>query len=480
MSVPPTPRPGAGRRTGQIAIFLMMALVVLSFMVLWSVDVRRIVFMKGKSQDAGDASALAAARWQGSTLNLIGEANLLRALAVSAGNDAADDALAALQARLCFTGPMAAFAASQQAAKLNGIYARPDYTEIVLQHANTVRNTYTTPIDGDMLFPEPYLGAWTDYALMLEAIASDGIAAGPDNAQLYSDSLGGHILYDRAFYDAVISQNWCWFHHNYPDLLTNYTDHTFWAPLPEVSTRNSENAEFFALHLIRASFAMDRVPDTPAPDTAALQNLASQAGLDPTLIATQATQTVRSWYAYNPGRWGNWAIMHTDGPESFPITGSVLPQYDYSGADAVIRVETAASRLTPGLDGSSRSDNILWTAAAKPFGYLESDGARIRPDAWSLVLPAYHDIRLIPIDAASTGNGGFFDIAWRRHITEHLPIYVANGTTEPGCTYCVTLTIWENPAFRSAGALWLSLYSSRCVVPPGPGGEPGGGTRRGH
>ena len=135
-----------------------------------------------------------------------------------------------------------------------------------------------------------------------------------------------------------------------------------------------------------------------------------------------------------------------------------------------------------GLDGSNRSDTILWTAAAKPFGYLEADGERIRPDAWSIVLPAYHDIRLIPIDAASTGSDGFFDIEWRRHLMEHLPIYVATGTLQPGCKYCVTLTIWENPAFRAAGALWLSLNSAKCIVPPGggPGGSPGGGTRRGH
>jgi hypothetical protein len=473
MSAHPTTPQTADRRTGQIAIFLLMALVVLAFMVLWSVDIRRIVFMKGKSQDAGDASVLAAARWQGSTLNLIGEANLLRALAISDGREADDDALANMQARLCFTGPMAAFAASQQAAKLNGVYANSNYTAIVLEHANTVRNEYTQEGCG---YPEPYPGAWTDYADMLEAIADDGIAAGPDNAQLYADAIGGHILLQRAFYEAVASGNWCWFYHNYPDLLTNYTDHTFWNPLPSETMHNFENAEFFPLHLNRASFVLDHVMDSSA-----LTNLATQAGLDSTLITTQATQTVHSWYAYNPDRWSNWTIMNPDGSDPFPITGPVLPQYDYSGADAVIRVETVASRLTLGLDGSNRSDTILWTAAAKPFGYLEADGERIRPDAWSIVLPAYHDIRLIPIDAASTGSDGFFDIEWRRHLMEHLPIYVATGTLEPGCKYCDVLKIWEKPDFRALGANYLLTNSAACIVPPsGPGVGHGGGTRRGH
>jgi len=465
------------RRTGQIAIFLLMALVVLAFMVLWTVDLRRIVFMKGKSQDAGDAAALAAARWQASTLNLIGEANLLRAIAISAGNDPADDALANMQARLCFTGPMAAFAASQQGAKQNGVYAHPDYTDIVRQHARTVREDYTEIIGGDMLFPEPYPGAWEDYADMLDALADDGIAAGADNAQLFTDAIGGHILLRRDFYDAVAGRNWCWFYHNYPDLLTAYTDYTFWPPLPDMRGRIFMNAEFFALHLTPAELVLDRVVDTSA-----LRDLAVQAGLDSTLITTQATQTVHAWYVYDPGRWDNWSIMNPDGPDAFPITGPVLPHYDYSGADAVIRVETAASRMTPGLDGSSRSDTILWTAAAKPFGYLEADDGRIRPDAWSLVLPAFHDIRLIPIDAASTGSDGFFDIGWRRHLTEHLQIYVVTGTTDPGCWYCAQLTVWENPEFRADGALWLERNSARCIVPPsgGGGGGRGGGTRRGH
>lgn len=471
-------QPTASRRhrNGQVAVFLLVALVVLAFMVLWTVDLRRIIFLKGKSQDAGDAAALAAARWQGSSLNLIGEINLLHALALSVGASDAIDGLTNMQARLCFTGPMAAFAAAQQGAKQNGIYSHPDYTSIVRQHAATVRHAYTFVNGGQMLFDEPYPGAWEDYADMLDVLAADGIAVGADNAELYSDTEEGHILRQRDFYDSVAGRIWCWFFLNHPGLLASYNNHTSWPPLPEPDWAPPHNAEFFALHVMPLPFVLEHHVDRDALDA-----LAEQAGLDAALITTGATQTVQSWYAYTPGRWQTWEIMDPDGPDAFPITGRVRPQYDYTGADAVVRAEAEASRMTPGLDGSSRHDTILWTAAAKPFGYLENNGERLRPDTWSLVLPAFHDVRLIPIDAASGSDNGFFDLTWRRHIIEHLPLYIASGTTTPGCWYCAQLTRWDDPAFRAEGVDWLDLHSDRCTrPPPGGGGGRGGGTRRGH
>ena len=129
-------------------------------------------------------------------------------------------------------------------------------------------------------------------------------------------------------------------------------------------------------------------------------------------------------------------------------------------------------------------DDILWTAAAKPFGYLESDdddGLRLRPDAYGIVLPAFRDVRLIPIDAGSGGAGGAFDIGWRRHLDEHLPLYTSTGALDDGCRYCRLIDTFEDSDCRRQGIDWLLVNSDRCTLPsPGGGGGGGGGTRRGH
>lgn len=168
--------------------------------------------------------------------------------------------------------------------------------------------------------------------------------------------------------------------------------------------------------------------------------------------------------------------MSPVGEARFPAAGTIRPQYDYAGADAAARVETYASRLTPG----SLSNTITWSAAAKPFGYLEGEE---RPNAYDLVLPAFRDIRLIPIDASSAPAGGAFDLVWRLHIEGHLPDYMANGVgaLEPGCSYCQRLVTWENATFRQTGIAWLQANSATCEASGGGGGGgSGGGRRRGH
>jgi len=93
-------------RSGQVMIFLIMVLVILVFVVLWNTDLERILRVKSLAQDGGDAAALMAARWQGISLNLVGDLNILQALAVAADDQDAVGAISNLQTRICFTGPM--------------------------------------------------------------------------------------------------------------------------------------------------------------------------------------------------------------------------------------------------------------------------------------------------------------------------------------------------------------------------------------
>ena len=186
--------------------------------------------------------------------------------------------------------------------------------------------------------------------------------------------------------------------------------------------------------------------------------------------------------------------MAGDGDYPFPAAGPVRPKYDYGGADAVVRVEAEAPRVTPAPGGSGVTNLIKWNAAAKPFGFLNENQL---PTTYSLVLPAFRDVRLIALDASSLPGGGSFNLQWRIHISRHLPGYtdedgnfiegyVPGGLDAPaydsGCWYCRQLDTWEDESFRQDGVDWLEQYSQRCVSPPGGGGGGGGrgGSRRGH
>ena len=461
-----------GRR-GQAISFVLMALVILFFVFLWSADLHRIVGAKDRSQNAGDAAALAAARWQASSLNLAGELNLVHALALAFGDDASAALATNTQARLCFTGPMAAFAAAQQAAKLNGVPANSAYTSFVRQRAALVRHGYAATFGGQVLIPEPYPGAWHEYAAMLEAVADDGIAAGPDNAVFYTDATGGHTLLDEGFYNAVAGRTWCWFHFHEPKLLSSYTGPSWWPPLPPPYHPDFANAEIFSLRLapswkpLRAFGPRDR-----------LLAEADVAGHPLPAAATADAEDRRDqlWFVYNGYEWGRWSALD----DSFPVEGDVRREYDYEGADVVVRVETVVERFSP-TSPNDAGDAIVWTAAGKPFGYLDASGERLPPASYGLVLPAFRDVRLMPVDASTGGAGGSFKLAWRRHLAEHLLPYLHDGVSalHLGCWYCRQLRRWEDAEFRQEGVEWLKKNSARCTVSPAGHGI-GGGSQHGH
>jgi len=482
-----------GKKSGQVIIFLAILLVILTFMVLWNFDVHKILHVKYVTQNAGDAAALMASRWQGVTLNLIGELNVMHALAISTSNTTAMTEITNIQARLCYVGPMIAFMASQHAAKNNGAYVNEAFTTMIREHAEVVRNDYPTEVgpSGELLFPEPYAGAWDEYADMLDTVADNGIAAGPDNAQFYTDIGQDHILLTLGFYEAIAGKTWCWFYHNAPDLLEDYENFTpgfcWWPDLPEIQFAHPMNSEFYGLHLTKINSALE---DIDGADLGMITgSLPQAAAIDTNMMDVSAT-----WYCYGPGRWGPWDVMSPDMEYPFPGVGSLKAKYDYAGADAVVRVESEMTRVTPGLGTTSATDVIKWNAAAKPFGYLAEEDP---PMVCSLVLPAFHDVRLIALDASSLAGGGSFNVEWRIHISKHLPgYYDENGNflegyvpggldapaVDPDCWYCQQLETWEIEGFRQEGVDWLEENSALCISPPGGGGGGGGGggSRWGH
>lgn len=470
------------RRRGQAIIFVMMVLVILAFVALWQFDLHKTLFVKYKSRNGGDAAALAAARWQALSLNLIGELNLLQAISIStslANNDTnfyEARAIADLGARVAFTGPLVGFLASQEAAKNNGIYVNADYTTEVRAHAGEIRNEYPIrypdpPYRND---PDPP-SAWDDYAQMVEEVAAFGIAAWPENARFYTDFMDwDHMLLNPSFYDAIASKDWCWFWFNAYDLLRTYQSYRDWPPLPIYVEPRPASSEYFSLDLRRvtrlAYFGTIYFTNsvlTPQQLVARINQENDQgATVSPAIINVSA-----NWLFYRDEVWSSWSQWIGD---DFPFRGSIKPEYDYAGADAAIRLYSGVDRVTPGIQGA----NVSWSAAAKPFGTLEGP---IRPSQYGLVMPAFTDVRMIPIDASSAPPAGSRP-GWGVHIHDHLPSYVNNGLAglDGACWYCGRLNSWEDPAFRGEGISWLLLHSGECRIPSPGGGGGGGGTHRGH
>lgn len=460
-----------GDKSGQTLIFIILILVILAFVALWNFDLHKIIYVKSLSQNAGDSSALAGARWQAISLNLIGDLNVMQAVALTQGETNEAAAISELQARLCYVGPMIGLEAAQQAGKNNGIFNNDRFTARLMQHADVVRSDYAARgADGRMLFPEPFPGCWNEYADMIEAVARNGVAVGPDNARYYSDYSDGSLLLLPDFYDAVTGEDWCWFYFHAYEFLKTYVDYHSWPPLPQIiPVPEPMNSEYFGLGLKR----QDRIGDARA--LAAMEAVRVERDLSPDPVAGTVGSITSAWYCFDQEAWGAWESISPFGENNFPATGPVKSQYDYAGGDAVTRVLAASPRLTPGA-GTSK---ITWTAAAKPFGYLEVDGRQVKPNEVELVLPAFRDVRLFPADASSAPAGGAFNLDWRDHIEGHLEDYLATGRTVAGCTYCMALVTWDNPVFRQTGIDWLRDNSGTCQV-PGGGGGPGGGSRHGH
>ena len=329
---------------------------------------------------------------------------------------------------------------------------------------------YASVFDGELYFGT-LAGRLAQVADMLGQIVADGITPA-DNA---SSSLSStdHILTQKALRRCHTKP--CWFYLHARGLLES---HSFrdWPTAQGVA--DYSDAEIFGIGLFPMTARLDAFFSASE-----LEERFHEAGFHTVsaaqLVDTNVMQRGETWYFYNPSEWSEWTRIKPDGEDSFPVTGTVRPEYDRAGADAVVRVYATVERETPGGGGRRRSDKVVWTAAAKPFGYLE-DGTGRRPatDASYFALPAFRDVRLIGRCRFRIRNSTS-DVEWVRHVRNHLRPYLETGPQSPTCRYCLALATWENEAFRQAGIDWLALYHQNCRV-RSPGGRRGGGSRRGH
>lgn len=478
-------------RKGQIALFLLFVLVVLVLLTLLNVDTFVAVRAKNRLQNAGDAATLAAARKQGSLVNDIGRLNVehfrlaatvtneLGAVGVERLRSRIESEIVAEQRRVALLGPVDALRLANEAAKRNGMEVRDSFAKILREHVSDIRLIYSGGGQQGDPYPEPYPGAWTEYASRIESVIGEGLATGPDNLEFYY-GMGGHMLLNRQFYLAISGREWCWFHFNASGLLTSYSSYDNWGPLPVRRENAMDNSEIFSLHVISRKCALASV--FTDEELVALAKRYADVDLKPEeLRDTLLYDPEQVWFFFEPERWRQWfsglSLVDDESGYEFPIAGEIKPEYNVRGCAAVCRCLTDVSAVA-----IDKDSEFTWSAGAKPFGTVEDLEGNIAPVTAlkHFVVPCLTDVRLVPLDAVGGESLGTADYGWVAHVRYHLAPYLENGPRANGCFYCLQLETWEHASFRREGERWLKHYAGSCRRPHGGGPGGHGGTSHGH
>jgi len=222
-SFPAAAPPPRRKESGQVLLLGVVMMTALLLLLLYAFDIHNVIRAKFKTETAQQAAALAGARWQRESLNLIGEINVLKVCELlMTGDDVWQEALpdraedeqaylAALRARtalltemqtrISFIGPLIGFAAAQQAAKANG-----------LAPTGSSGNTYLELLRTSRRYWEIFGGApdvihnyrWRNaYIGLLEAIINNGIAVYPNARLAHNPTVEPPELAEDALYPAI-------------------------------------------------------------------------------------------------------------------------------------------------------------------------------------------------------------------------------------------------------------------------------------
>ena len=468
---------------GQIILLLVFILVVLTSFVLLNVDIFTSVREKTHIQHGGDAAAIAAAHKQGEILNEIGRLNIEHIVAAIKDQTNECRRIVMEQRRLALLEPVEALRLASRAAEKNGMSIRPEFAAILRRHIDDIRTVYASGGSGPGApYPEPYPGAWVEYANKISSVISEGLAAGPDNLEFY-DSLSGHLLLNRQFYFAISGKDWCWFHFNNKNILEDYGSYNDWAPLPLERENPLDNSEVFSLHIVSRKTAINSVFSNEEIMELVKRysdETITEEELDKSLLIADMEE---SWFFFDISAWSEWfnglALSGDDYGYEFPIVGDIKDEYNVRGCAAVCRC--VGENETVAVASSSK---FHWSAAAKPFGSVtDFKGNQTVVTALNaLVIPAFTDTRLVALDAVGGSHLATANFDWVTHIRDHLPVYMEKGPTKisGACFYCAQLKTWERESFRRSGATWLKFNSHTCQRPTGGDYIGGGGSSHGH
>lgn len=423
-----------GKR-GQVAIFLVLILAGLTLLFALNVDVFTSSRAKIRLQNAADASALALARWQGITLNLIGELNLAHLAAVCAANTNAAKGTVELQRQIARMGPL-----------------------IGLNEANILAKANNVPRSEKMTRAFNLIASFTDaeYRRMLEVISHDGMYAGLDNVKV--PQLGPLVNPD--FYKAVKNRDFRW-------LCIRFGGGRH--RLPDVGSVVPSLEELFGDYALFGNVGLSLQPGNGYEDSLhSLVNFAHDCGIPDAVVSSADLRknaemfSLYSWGEYDPSEW-------RDLPDylsfaQFPWFRPIRPCYSTMGGSATFRVENTVALSSI----AAQTNFIAAQAAAKIFGSY--NGKSVLETSPRLILPVFSFARLVPFSWGANDRYGWAD-------DKHVRGFPRSGT-DPS-EHKKRLDTYNSDAFRTAAEVWYSTHGHHDAdgcCPPTSGTERGGGT----
>lgn len=430
---------GRDRKRGQVAIFLVLILAGLALLFALNVDVFVSSRAKIRLQNAADASALALARWQGITLNLIGDLNLAHLAAVCDANTNAIKGIVDLQRQIAKIGPL-----------------------IGLKEANALARENNVPKSDNMTRVFQLISSFVDdeYRRMLDVVSRDGIYAGLDNVKI--PDLGP--LANPAFYEAVKNRD-------FRSLCTRFGGNKHQLPIvgtdvPSLEELFSEDEALFGT--IGLKWENGNGYENKRYN---LANFAYSYGIDTAVVSPAKLKknekmfTLYPWSEYDSSEWKDSSNVLSS---QFPWIRPICQSYSVMGGGCTIRIENNV----PLLSIAAQTNFIVAQAAAKAFGsYI---GTRVTDVSPQLILPSFSFVRLVPF---SWGANERYGLADYKNISS-FPSNNSNNISE----YQRILDLYNSDDFRAAAEAWYSNHGHNDAdgcCPPSKGSEQGGGASPG-
>ena len=215
------------QQSGQVLITGVIMLIALLLMLLSLFDVHNLIRAKFKFETAQQSAALAGAKWQKESLNLIGELNILKAcVTLLEGeknwdiplppNDEENaeirkkaiqgriDQLTEMQTRVSFIGPMIGYGAAQQAAKANGMRTIKYGANEGNQALSTYINRLYMRRAAGKIYPVNNYDWFDPYLAMVTAIANSGVAVLPNARGTGRPAVTPSELGNTSFYESLL------------------------------------------------------------------------------------------------------------------------------------------------------------------------------------------------------------------------------------------------------------------------------------